>query len=141
MNPLLKLIAPLLDKVFDLIPNTNERSRAREDFENKLLEAVNQQTLAQLEVNKQEAAHVSIFVAGWRPAVGWVCAFGLAYSFIFRDIIAWIFQIYFPEMTPPPTLELGELISLLLGMLGLGTLRTFEKVKSVNRDTLKGAVE
>lgn len=137
MNPLLSILAPFLDRVFDLIPNSNDRARAREDFESKLLEAVNQQTLAQLEVNKQEAAHPSIFVAGWRPFVGWVCGFGLAYAFILRDLIAWVMQVYYPEMQPPPTLELGELISLLLGMLGLGGLRTLEKVKEVNRDNLK----
>ena len=78
----------------------------------------------QNEVNKIEAQHRSIFVAGWRPFIGWVCGVALLYNFILRDIIAWVF----PEQIPP-ALQMDHLITILLGMLGLGGLRTYEKLK------------
>lgn len=141
MNPLVNAIfgavQPLLAPLLDRIPNANERARAKEDFERALLDAVSAQTAAQLEVNKAEAQHASVFVAGWRPFIGWVCGAGLAYGFIFRDLIAWALRIYSPGMEPPPTLELGELLGLLGGMLGLGGLRTFEKIKGADRSTLR----
>jgi len=141
MNPIASAIfgaiQPLLGPLLDRIPNANERARAKEDFEKALLDAVSAQTMAQLEVNKTEAQHSSIFVAGWRPFIGWVCGAGLAYGFILRDLIAWGLRIYMPELEPPPTLQLGELLGLLGGMLGLGGLRTFEKIHSVDRSSLR----
>ena len=79
--------------------------------------------VGQLEINKAEASHASVFVSGWRPFCGWVCGMALLYSFIlspFLDI--WL---------DVPKLEMGDLMTVLLGMLGLGGLRTHEKTKSV----------
>lgn len=78
----------------------------------------------QNEVNKIEAQHRSIFVAGWRPFIGWVCGVALLYNFILRDIIAWLS----PDIMPP-ALQMEHLLTVLLGMLGLGGLRTYEKLK------------
>lgn len=78
----------------------------------------------QNEVNKIEAQHRSIFVAGWRPFIGWVCGVALLYNFILRDIIAWLS----PNIMPP-ALQMEHLLTVLLGMLGLGGLRTYEKLK------------
>ena len=78
----------------------------------------------QSEINKMEAQHRSVFVAGWRPFIGWICGLALAYNFIIRDVIAWIS----PDAIPP-AIQMDQLITILLGMLGLGGLRTFEKIK------------
>ena len=76
----------------------------------------------QAEINKIEAGHRTIFVAGWRPAVGWICAFALAWGWI----VAPIMQFVWPTR-PMPTIEVGQAISLVMAMLGMGTLRAYEK--------------
>jgi hypothetical protein len=83
----------------------------------------------QSEINKLEAQHRSIFVAGWRPFIGWICGFALAYNFIIRDLCIWAFGI---ESVPAP-LQMEHLMTVLLGMLGLGGMRTFEKLKDKTR--------
>ena len=85
--------------------------------------------IAQVELNKLEAQHRSRFVAGWRPFIGWVCGIALAYNFIARDIIAWILKMNYPLLDPPPELAMEHLLTVLMGMLGLGGLRTYEKIK------------
>lgn len=81
--------------------------------------------LAQMDVNKSEAKSVSVFVSGWRPFIGWVCGFGLAYNVIFAPILsAWI------NVHP---VDSDYLYPVLLGMLGLGGYRTFEKSKGVSK--------
>ena len=80
----------------------------------------------QAEINKIEAQHRTIFVAGWRPFIGWVCGFALAYNFVLRDLLVW----YFGETTAPPALQMEHLITVLVGMLGLGGMRTFEKLNN-----------
>lgn len=91
----------------------------------------------QNEVNKIEAAHGSLFVAGWRPAVGWVCAMALFMYYVPRTFMAtvmWSMQAYSSWTLPPfPDMGITDLLTLLLGMLGLGITRTYEKVKNVER--------
>jgi hypothetical protein len=79
----------------------------------------------QSEINKVEAQHRTIFVAGWRPFIGWVCGVALAYNFVLRDLLIWIVG---PEQVPP-ALQMEHLMTVLIGMLGLGGMRTFEKFK------------
>ena len=77
----------------------------------------------QAQINEQEAKHRTIFVAGWRPFIGWVCGFALAYNFVLRDLLIWFIG---PEQVPP-ALQMEHLMTVLIGMLGLGGMRTFEK--------------
>lgn len=83
----------------------------------------------QLEINKAEATNASVFVSGWRPFIGWVCGFGLVYSFLGQPLLSWASSSF--GIGIPPTLELGNLLTILGGMLGLSGLRTFEKVQGV----------
>ena len=80
----------------------------------------------QLEVNKIEAASKSLFVAGWRPAVGWSCCFALVYSTIFSPILSIWFTV--------PPVDSSLLTTVLMGMLGLGVMRSAEKIKKVSRE-------
>ena len=82
----------------------------------------------QNEVNKIEAQHRSIFVAGWRPFIGWVCGLALLYNFIIRDLVAWV-----SPSIMPPALQMEHLLTVLMGMLGLGGLRTYEKLKDKSK--------
>ena len=85
----------------------------------------------QLDVNKTEAASASLFVSGWRPFIGWICGMGLAYTFMVRPIGSPILQhAYGVGMEQ---LDMGTLLTLLLGMLGLGGMRTYEKVQGVSK--------
>lgn len=89
-------------------------------------------SLAQLDVNKTEAASGSLFVAGWRPFVGWVCASALAYSFVVYPILKFILAVVKPGIVLP-ILALDDLWPLMFGMLGLGGMRSWEKTKGVAR--------
>ena len=85
---------------------------------------------AQLEINKIEAANLSVFVSGWRPAVGWVCVSGFAIQFVVNPLATWGGELLGKAITFP-SLELGTLMTLLGGLLGLGGLRTIEKINGV----------
>lgn len=81
----------------------------------------------QADTNKQEAGHQSLFVAGWRPAIGWACGAIFACNYIGVPFLAWLSPLL--DLPPPPRLDIGEVLPVLLGMLGLGGLRTTEKLK------------
>jgi len=83
----------------------------------------------QAKINEQEAQHRSVFVAGWRPFIGWVCGVALAYNFILRDLIIFVMGKDFV----PPALQMDHLMTVLMGMLGLGAFRTYEKIKNVSK--------
>ena len=110
--------------VIDKFVETDDEKRAAEIIKAKMMMMP---SLAQVEINKVEAGHRSIFVAGWRPFIGWVCGFALAYNFVVRDLIAWVIVNTGAEASLPPDLAMGELMTVLLGMLGLGAFRTVEK--------------
>ena len=97
-----------------------EAIKGKEIDPDKMMDLVKVQS----EINKMEAQHRSVFVAGWRPFIGWICGLSLAYNFIIRDVIAWVS----PDIMPP-AIQMDQLITILLGMLGLGGFRTFEKIK------------
>ena len=85
----------------------------------------------QLEINKVEAANPSIFVSGWRPLIGWICGVALLYSFLGQPLLSWASTNF--GYAAPPNLDMGTLITLLAGMLGLSGLRTAEKLNGVDR--------
>ena len=88
--------------------------------------------MAQIEVNKIEAASPSLFVSGWRPAIGWICALGMAGNFITIPFTNMILEIAGYDVALP-LIDMETLLPVLLGMLGLGAMRTVEKVKQVDR--------
>ena len=134
------LIGPVTSIIDKLIPDKEAADKAKI----KLIELEQQGMLgelniiadlskAQAEINKQEAAHKSLFVAGWRPFIGWVCGAGVAWQFVVMPLLVFIFPVFYitEELPKIPTESLFELI---LAMLGMGGLRTFEKIKGASRE-------
>lgn len=128
------------DLASELIVDKDKKAQLAFDLErlkievtDKAEERVHQEMVAQIEVNKVEASHKSIFVAGWRPAVGWVGVVGLAYSFVLEPLISWIARIS-GYLGTFPQLQTEAILFLLSGMLGFGGLRTWEKIKGVQAE-------
>ena len=90
----------------------------------------------QIAANAEQAKHPSIFVAGARPAIMWICALGLLTQFFIMPIAEWATMIWMPDVTLP-SLATGELMTLTLSLLGLGGMRSFEKAKGVARENMK----
>ena len=88
--------------------------------------------LGQIEINKVEAASSDRFVAGWRPYIGWICGSALGYQFLVEPFMRFVAQVCFKYSGGFPVLQMDELTTILLGLLGLGVMRTVEKVKGVN---------
>jgi hypothetical protein len=124
---LLPVFADLLGRV---IPDKAEAARELAKIEASLVEQANQQALAQIDLNKTEAAHGSIFVAGWRPFIGWVCGAGLLWAFIGAPVASWAVTIWAPGMTLP-AIQTEGLMALVTALLGLGGMRTFEKMRGL----------
>jgi hypothetical protein len=139
-NLLIGPISDLLDKFVGFIPNPEERQKAKLDMQAQLQAAVLQAEQSQLDIDKQEAASSSVFVAGWRPAIGWVCGVALAWQFVLSPIISYLLVIaegvWHFTVPPLPVLDNSQLYPILMGMLGLGGLRTYEKVQGVARDNM-----
>ena len=87
----------------------------------------------QTEINRQEAQHRTVFVAGARPFIMWVCGGGLAWSFILHPLLTWVLAVFFPETLPPPMIDTAPLMTLLTGVLGLGAMRSWEKNKKLTK--------
>jgi hypothetical protein len=131
--PIVTALLPALGTLIDrLIPDRAAAERAKAEMEQQLVTAANQAALAQVEVNKIEAAHSSVFVAGWRPSIGWVCAAGLAWAFVLAPIASWALVVL-GIRAELPAIHTDYLLELVLAMLGIGGLRTFEKLRGVAR--------
>lgn len=121
---------------------TSDEERLKIALQEKAIEA--DLIKGQLEINKTEAQHPSIFVAGWRPFIGWVGGIALAYQFILYPLMTWLWALlqakaWVPEtLAPPPVLDAEELWVILSGMLGIAGLRSFDKVKGTQTTQVKG---
>ncbi len=132
IQTLLPVIGPIIDKLIDRIPDPAAREKARLEAEATLLAASIEEMRGQVEINKVEAGNASVFVAGWRPAIGWSCALAFAFMYVVSPIIVWLGGI-FGFSLPQPRFDADALMSLTFGMLGIAGFRTFEKVKGVAR--------
>jgi hypothetical protein len=130
-------IGPIVDGFLKFIPDKNARAEAKEQMETQMLAAMTSLVQGQLAINQKEAEHGSIFVAGWRPAIGWICGIALGWNYIIQPIISWAAFASGVDLVDAPRLDTGELTTILLGMLGLGGLRTYEKRLGVARTGVK----
>jgi hypothetical protein len=132
--PIGDIVKGVTDIVDDLV-TTKEETRQLDIKEQKIEADI---MMAQMEVNKAEAEHKSMFVAGWRPFIGWIGGIALAYQFVLYPILTWIWYwmmakgIIDDGMQPPPVLDTGALFAVITGMLGIGAMRSYDKVKGVD---------
>ena len=106
------------------LENSEKIEELKANLQGKLVDQIS----AQIDVDKAEAANANMFVAGWRPFIGWVCGVGLLTQFLINPFATFIAAL-FKHPIVFPALDLGTLLTLLFGMLGLGGMRTYEKVQ------------
>ena len=126
-SPIISVVSSVLDKV---IPDNNAKEKAKADIEKALIDNAAQINLAQAETNKIEAGHRSIWVAGWRPFLGWVCGIGFAWIFVLNPILQWGLALYGINAVLPQ-LQTDVLMELTIALLGLAGLRSWEKAKGL----------
>lgn len=127
---------PILDK---LLPDLDARKEMKYEIVRLVEEGAQaveaaeaSDRRAQADINLQEAAHRNLFVSGWRPAVGWVCVFGIFWVFIGHPVASWGISLWGWEANVPAIPE-ERIMELLIALLGMGTLRTAEKLRGVAR--------
>lgn len=138
MAPAFAALIPMLGNMFDRIfPDPKDASDAKLEVMRMAqagdlaqLDAELKMATGQIEVNRVEAAHQSLFVAGWRPAIGWVCGAAFAFKFVVGPS-AVVLMAMAGQPIVLPDFDFSEMSTILLGMLGLGGLRTVEKIKKV----------
>jgi hypothetical protein len=128
INLLIPAVSSLLDK---FIPDADEKQKLAHEIATMAQKQAHEIAIAQINVNKEDAKG-NWFQAGWRPFVGWTCGFALFYHFILQPMLVFGFTVYGTSVELP-TFDMNSLMTVLLGMLGLGGLRSFERVKKVGK--------
>lgn len=124
ISALLDVGSKLIDRLW---PDPEKRAAAQLELL-KLQQSGELATIAgQLEIGKAEASNPNVFVSGWRPFVGWTCASGLAIQFVIGPLVTWV-SAFFGPLLVLPVMDMSVLMTLLVGMLGLGGMRTIEKL-------------
>jgi hypothetical protein len=126
LAPVLEIGRSILERVF---PDPAQKAKAEADMLILLQTHDLQRVLGQLEVNAREASNPHMFVAGWRPFVGWCCGAGFLWATIGHPVFAWIASA--KGWPAPPAIDTDVLLYVLGGMLGLGALRSVDKIKGV----------
>ena len=134
MIPLITTLLPsIMDVAGRFLPEDKEkRAAAEREIKEKLTDSLAKIDLAQLDINKTEAAHRSLFFSFWRPFIGWSCGVALAYTYIVQPILTFgLAQSGY--LVDLPAVDISQMMPVLMGMLGLGGLRSWEKVKGVSK--------
>lgn len=130
LQALIGPVTGLLDKV---IEDKDQKAKLAHEIATLAERQAHEAAMGQILTNREEAKHKSIFVAGWRPCVGWVCAVALAYHFVLAPLITFGIVWSGAEIPELPAFDMDSLMTVLLGMLGLGGLRTYEKQKGLTK--------
>ena len=130
LNALIAPVTGILDKV---ITDKDQAAKLAHEIATMSDRHAQEALLAQLEINRAEAASGSFFKGGWRPAVGWVCAIAFAYHFVVKDLIVFGATFAGAELPELPDFDMGTLLTVLGGMLGIGGLRTYEKQRGLTK--------
>lgn len=133
------LVGPITSLLDKWIPDKSAREKMAHDIATLVETQAHAQIMAQMEVNKVQAQHGSKFVAGARPGAMWVCVAAMAWHYVLQPLLlwcVWLFPEYADKIATAPKLDVGDLMWLLAGMLGLGGMRSFEKRHGVARSAI-----
>ena len=130
LSALIGPVSAILDKA---IPDKDLKEKLAHEIATMAERHTHEQVKAQLEINKTEAAHKNLFVAGWRPACGWICVLGMAGNFLVIPFANMILELLKTDVYVP-MIDLSTMLPVLMGMLGLGGLRTLEKVQGAQKN-------
>ncbi len=125
------LIGPVTGLLDKFVEDKDQKAALAHEISTMADRHAQELALAQVEVNKAEAASGSVWKGGWRPFVGWVCGTAFAYHFVIQPLAIFGLAAYGMEVPELPNFDMGQLMTVLMGMLGLGGLRSFEKYKHV----------
>ena len=126
-----KLIEPVTGLLDKFIEDKDQKAQLAHELATMADRHAQDLAIAQIEVNKAEAASGSIFKGGWRPFIGWVCGSAFAYHFVLQPVIVFVVLAVGVDLPPLPEFDMTSLMTVLMGMLGLGGLRTYEKQKGL----------
>ena len=133
INLLGSLIGPVTGLLDKFVEDKDQKNALAHEIATMAERQAHAAAMAQIEVNKSEAQHKSLFVSGWRPSVGWTCSIALLYHFVLVPFILFGVALSGKEIPPLPVFDMDSLMTVLLGMLGIGGLRSFEKYKGVTK--------
>lgn len=125
IDTIISTVGTVIDRV---VPDKNAREKAKEELERALNDQDFQIALEQIKVNAEEAKSESLFKSGWRPSVGWICSIAFALHFVILPLFNWFLMLFSRQPILVP-FQMDTLLTVLLGLLGMGTLRTVEKMK------------
>ena len=128
-----QLIAPITGLLDKFIEDKDQKARLAHEVATMAQKHAQELAKGQLEINKAEAQSRSIFVAGWRPFIGWTCGIAMFWHFVGVPITMFFVSWFSMEIAELPQFDMNSLMTVLLGMLGLGGLRTFEKTKGITK--------
>ena len=133
MGILSTLIGPATELAGKFIQDKDKAAQLAHDLTTMADKHSQEAMLAQIEVNKAEASSGSVFKGGWRPFIGWVCGAAFAYHFVLQPLIIFGVAVAGVQIPELPTFDMGSLMTVMMGMLGLGGLRSYEKKQGLTK--------
>ena len=137
LNLVKLLVGPITGLLEKVIPDKDAREKMAHEIATMTEVHAHEGMRLQMQVNDTQAKHSSVFVAGARPAIMWICGMGIAMNFVVRPVVVWIAFFAEFDVTGMPEMDMSELMTLLLGMLGLSVSRSYEKKNGVARNAIK----
>jgi hypothetical protein len=130
LNSLIQPVSKILDKA---IPDQDLKRKLSHEIATMSEKHAQELALAQINVNAAEAASGSLFKGGWRPCIGWICGIAFGYHFVLQPVIIFVVALIGIEIADLPKFDMNTLLTVLAGMLGIGSLRTYEKQKGLTK--------
>ena len=133
MSLLNNLIGPATKLLDKFIEDKDQKAKLAHELATMADKLAHEQQLAQLAINKEEASSGSLFKGGWRPCIGWICGIAFGYHFVLQPVIIFVVALVGIKIPELPEFDMGTLLTVLGGMLGIGGLRTYEKQKGLTK--------